>query len=58
MSDMCGDNRFALIEKYKQELIDGTNIEDSPEEIAVIDSVLFRFWQMGWLKKIDESHNS
>ena len=50
MCDTCGDNRFKLIEKYKQKLIDATNIEDSPEEMAVIDDILFRFWQMGWLK--------
>ena len=50
MCDTCGDNRFELIEKYKQKLLDATNIEDSPEEMAVIDNILFRFWQMGWLK--------
>ena len=50
MADICGDNRFELIEKYKQKLLDATNIEDSPEEMAVIDNILFRFWQMGWLK--------
>ena len=49
MADTCGDNRFELIEKYKQKLLDATNIEDSPEEMAVIDNILFRFWQMGWL---------
>ena len=49
MADICGDNRFELIEKYKQKLLDATNIEDSPEEMAVIDNILFRFWQMGWL---------
>ena len=51
MDDICGDNRFELIEKYKQKLLDATNIEDSPEEMAVIDNILFRFWQMGWLDK-------
>ena len=50
MCDICGDNRFELIEKYKQKLLDATNISDSPEEMAVIDNILFRFWQMGWLK--------
>lgn len=49
MCDTCGDNRFELIEKYKQKLLDATNIGDSPEEMAVIDNILFRFWQMGWL---------
>ena len=47
--DICGDNRFEVIEKYKQKLIEATNIETSPDEMAVLDSILFRFWQMGWL---------
>ena len=47
--DICNDNRFKIIEKYKKELIESTNIEDSPEEMAVLDDILFRFWQMGWL---------
>ena len=53
MCDTCGDNRFELIEKYKQKLLDATNIGDSPEEMAVIDNILFRFWQMGWLEKLE-----
>lgn len=53
MSELCTDNRFELIEKYKQKLIDGTNIEMAPDEMAVIDNILFRFWQMGWLDKLD-----
>ena len=47
MEEICTDNR--IIAEYKQKLIDGTNIETSPEEMAVIDNILFRFWQMGWL---------
>ena len=39
------------IGRAKQELLDKTNIADSPEEMAVIDSFLFRCWQMGWLKE-------
>lgn len=54
MSDMIDDNRFALIEKYKQRLIEGTNIESRPEEMEVLDSILFRFWQMGWLDKLEK----
>ena len=54
MSDMIDDNRFALIKKYKQRLIEGTNIESSHEEMEVLDSILFRFWQMGWLDKLEE----
>lgn len=54
MSDMIDDNRFVLIEKYKWKLIEGTNISDRPKEMAVLDSILFRFWQMGWLDKLEE----
>ena len=52
MSEMCGDNRFELIGEFKGELIEGTNIESSPEEMAVLDNILFRIWQMGWLDKL------
>lgn len=52
---MCEDNRFELISKYKAKLLEGTNIETSPEEMAVIYNILFRFWQMGWLDKLDSS---
>ena len=53
MNDLCDDNRFELIEKYKKELIDATNIETAPDEMAVLDDILFRFWQMGWLDSVD-----
>lgn len=44
---------FELIKKYKQELIEYTNIESAPDEMAVLDNILFRFWQMGWLDKLE-----
>ena len=53
MNDICTDNRFELIKKYKQKLIDATNIETSAEEMAAIDNIMFRFWQMGWLDKLE-----
>ena len=53
MCDVCGDNRFEIIEKYKKELMEATNIENSKDEMAVIDNILFRCWQMGWLDKLD-----
>lgn len=53
MSDLCNDNRFELIEKYKKKLIEATNIETAPDEMAVLDNILFRFWQMGWLDKLE-----
>lgn len=55
MMNMCGDNRFEVIARAKEHLLDATNIETSEEEMAVLDNFLFRCWQMGWLNKYDES---
>lgn len=52
MSEICTDNRFEVIAAYKKKLMESTNIETSPDEMAVIDNVLFRFWQMGWLPPV------
>ena len=52
--DICGDNRFELIEKYKKKLIESTNIEDSPEEMKVLNDIFFRLWQMGWLDRLEK----
>lgn len=54
MADICTDNRFELIEKYKKNLIESTNIETSQDEMAVLDNLLFRLWQMGWLDRLEE----
>ena len=54
MSDICTDNRFELIAKYKEKLIEATNIETSADEMAVIDNILFREWQMGWLDRLEQ----
>lgn len=53
MGDICGDNRFEIIAEAKSDLLEATNIKDSPEEMAALDSFLFRCWQMGWLKKYE-----
>lgn len=58
MADLCADNRFDLIEKYKKKLIEATNIETSTEEMKVLDNILFRFWQMGWLEKLEQPPHS
>lgn len=55
---VCNDNRFELIEKAKQRLIKATNIETSPEEMKVLDNILFRFWQMGWLENNNENYEA
>ena len=53
MNIICNDNRFEIVEKFKNRLIEATNIKSCPDEMAVIDNILFRFWQLGWLDKID-----
>lgn len=49
--NICDGNRTATIEAAKTAMIKGTNIEDSPEEMKVLDSFLLRCWQMGWLDR-------
>lgn len=49
MNITAGDGRFEIIAKAKEDLIRSTNIETSEDEMKVLDSFLFRCWQMGWL---------
>lgn len=56
MGAKCGDNRFDVIAKAKAAILDGTNINSSPEEMAVLDNILFRCWQMGWLVDYDDDN--
>lgn len=51
MNEKCADNRFQIIRLAKRDMLNSTNIETRPEELAVLDSILFRCWQMGWLEK-------
>lgn len=53
MTDICGDDRFEVIAEAKKDLLESTNIEMSPDEMAVIDNFLFRCWQMGWLRQYE-----
>lgn len=50
----CGDNRFEIIEKAKKHIIEATNIQTSEDEMKVLDTFLFRCWQMGWLKRYEQ----
>ena len=54
MSEICGDNRFEIIDAAKKDLLESTNINTSPKEMEVIDRFLFRCWQMGWLDKYEK----
>lgn len=51
--EVCGDNRFEIIEKAKEYIIENTNISSSPEEMKVLDNILFRFWQLRLLEKFN-----
>lgn len=51
MGNICGDNRFEIISKAKEDILKSTNISSSEDEMKVLDSFLFRCWQMGWLDK-------
>lgn len=53
MADLCTDNRFEIIAKAKAHLLEATNINTSEDEMKVLDSFLFRCWQMGWLDRYD-----
>lgn len=54
IDEVCGDNRFEIIKKAKQDLLESTNIQTSEDEMQVIDNILFRCWQMGWLEKYNQ----
>ena len=53
--DICGDNRFEIIKKAKEDLFKTTNIQMAKDEMACLNDFLHRCWQMGWLDKYDES---
>lgn len=50
-NSICGDNRFEIIEKAKEMLLNATNIEDSKEEMKVLTNILFRMWQVGLINE-------
>ncbi len=50
-NNICEDNRFEIIEKAKEKLLNATNIEDSKEEMKVLTNILFRMWQVGLINE-------
>ena len=48
--NVCADDRFGMIKFFKNRLVEATNISTSQREMDVIDSILFRFYQLGWLR--------
>ncbi len=51
---ICNDNSLELIKKYKNKLIESTNVEISKDEMVGIDFILFRFWKKGLLDKLED----
>lgn len=47
-------DRIFVIGKYRQRLIDSTNINESPEEMKVLNDLMFRLYQMGWLDDLEK----
>lgn len=56
MSYVCGDNRFEIIQRAKDDLIHATTVGGSPDEMKVLDSFLFRAWCMGWLNMYEPGY--
>lgn len=54
IGEVCSDNRFEVIARAKKDLLKSTNIETRQDEMAVLDNILFRCWQMGWLDRYEE----
>ena len=44
------DDRFEIIESVKAHLLDATNIKKDSAEWEQLDTILFRLWQLGYLK--------
>lgn len=51
------DNRLDVIARAREHLLLATNIISSPKEMEVLDDILFRAWQMGWLAQYDTTNN-
>ena len=54
MGDMCDYNQFIIIKRAKEDIIQHTNIGLSKDEMKLLDNILFRCWQMGWLDRYDK----
>lgn len=53
MGKVCGDNRFQIIDRAKQYMLENTNIYANEDEMKVLDSFLFRCYQLGWLEQFN-----
>ncbi len=57
MAGVCGDNRFEIIAKVKERLLKATNIKMHPEELAQVDNILFRLWQLNYFNQCNGREN-
>lgn len=55
MNEICTDNRFKIIEKVKDHLIEATNI--TQKELEVVDSILFRLWLLRYFDNVEVEEN-
>lgn len=51
--EVCTDNRFKIIDKVKNTLLERTNIDKSPKELEVLDAILFRLWQCRFFDNVE-----
>ena len=56
MTNICGDSRLDIIQRAKEDIIRATNIESCSDEMSVLDNILYRAWQMGWLDKYEPDY--
>lgn len=56
--EICSDNRFEVIELAKKYIIKATNIESAKDEMACLDSFLFRCWQLKLLERFKAEANN
>lgn len=54
--ECCPDGRFETIDRAKRDLLECTNIDTSPDEMKMLDNILFRCWQMGWLDQYKDEN--
>jgi hypothetical protein len=51
--EVCTDKRFEIIDKVKNTLLERTNIDKAPKELEVLDSILFRLWQLRYFENVE-----
>lgn len=52
VGEVCGDNRFEIIQRAKEDLINSTNIEIFLKEIKILDNFFISLLAIGMAKTI------